>query len=135
MSGRLRTAFPLAADKTKETRKMSAMSHFCRQTKPKKPEKCLPGPTYAGRHIQKSILRKHIIQEGAARCAQPLGLSGDQNSVSLSRLCSYSVCSLRLTFSRISWIFSVEVDMLVRDRSWFMKSIMVAIYLLISALA
>ena len=118
MSGRLRTAFPLAADKTKENRKMSAGSH-----------------TYAGRHIQKSILRKHIIQEGAARCAQPLGLSGDQNSVSLSRLCSYSVCSLRLTFSRISWIFSVEVDMLVRDRSWFMKSIMVAIYLLISALA
>jgi hypothetical protein len=42
MSGRLRTAFPLAADKTKENRKMSAMTHFCRQTKPKKTEKCLP---------------------------------------------------------------------------------------------
>ena len=125
----------VSADKSKETKKMFAGFNFCRQTKPKKTRKCLPGSTYAGRHIQKSILRKHIIQEGAARCAQPLGLSGDQNSVSLSRLCSYSVCSLRLTFSRISWIFSVEVDMLVRDRSWFMKSIMVAIYLLISALA
>ena len=53
MSGRLRTAFPLAADKTKETRKMSAMSHFCRQTKPKKTEKCLPCPTSAGRQNQR----------------------------------------------------------------------------------
>ena len=136
MSGRLRTAFPLAADKTKENRKMSAMFTLLAADKTKETRKMSAGShTYAGRHIQKSILRKHIIQEGAARCAQPLGLSGDQNSVSLSRLCSYSVCSLRLTFSRISWIFSVEVDMLVRDRSWFMKSIMVAIYLLISALA
>ena len=146
----------VSADKSKESKKMSAGHNLCRQTKAKKARKCLPGPTDVGRQNQRKqknvcrvqllpadISKKHIKRayretyyerRGCALCAAPL-MSRDQNSVSLSRLCSYSVCSLRLTLSRISWIFSVEVDILVRDRSWFIKSMMVAIYLLISALA
>ena len=43
----------MSADKTRESRKMSAGHHLCRQTKQEKAGKCLPVTTYVGRQNKK----------------------------------------------------------------------------------